>query len=237
MSARWYFLSSWVALLSCCVLAGAASAAPIIVQYTFQGGTCTLTDPTVCTATTTALNTTASTVNNTGSSADLLYSAAPPSSAFVEQLILSTTPADAVANNQYFQFTIAANVGYSLALSDITFDAARGGSSTPRGWVLRSSVDGFAADIATDTVPTVQPTFTGFNTSLAAGAYQGLTSPVTFRIYGFAPGAPGVGILYDNLTVHGNVMMSQPVPIPGALMMLLGGLGALASLAKRASWR
>lgn len=229
ISRRAISYSSFVTILVGCLLGAPAIAAPLIVQYTFQSGTCTLTDPTACAATTTASNATATMVNNTGSSADLMYGVAVPNSTFVEQLILSTTAADAVSNNQYFQFTVAANLGYALNLSDLTFDAASGGTSNPRGWVLRSNIDGFGADIATAAIPTIQPAFTPFSIDLTGAAYQGLASPVTFRIYGYAPSAPGVGIFYDNLTLNGEV-----VPLPSAILMLLGGLGALVPLAKRA---
>ena len=53
---------------------------------------------------------------------------------------------------------------------------------------------------------------------------------MTFRIYGYAPTAPGVGKYYDNLTLNG--LVTQTIPIPSALLMLLSGLGALVSLAK-----
>ena len=128
-----------------------------------------------------------------------------PNTVFLQDLVFSTTAAAAVSNNQWFQFTVGANAGYIMDLSSLTFDAARGGSSTPRGWVLRSSIDAFAANIATATIPTTQPTLTPFSVSLSAPSYQSLVAPVTFRIYGYAPATTGAGNFFDNLTLNGTV--------------------------------
>ena len=127
--------SSLVTIVFGCLLGAPAMAAPIIVQYTFPIGNFA--------PTTTALNVTSAAVNDTGSSADLAQGVAFPNTVYLQQLVLSTTAATAVSNNQFFQFTIGANAGYQLDLSDLTFDAARSGPTTPRGWVLRSSIDGF----------------------------------------------------------------------------------------------
>jgi len=216
--------SSLLTIIFGCLLGAPAIAAPIIVQYGFPLGSFL--------PTTTALNATSAAISTVGSSALPAPGIGFPNTLYLEQGIVSTTPAAAVANNQFFSFTISANAGYQLDLSDLTFDAARGGSSSPRGWVLRSSIDGFAANIATDVVPTDQPTVTPFSVNLSAAQYQGLLSPVTFRIYGYAPTAPGVGTYYDNLTLNG--LVTQTIPIPSALLMLLGGLGALVPVAKRA---
>lgn len=199
--------------------------ATIIVQYTFPGSSFS--------PTATAANTTATPVNDTGSSADLEPGSTLPNSIFLEQLILSTTPAAAVANNQFFQFTTTPTPGFELDLTSLTFDAGRGGGSTPRGFVLRSSLDGFASDIATGTIPTVQPTLTPFSIDLSGISFQGITSALTFRIYGFTPSAPLVGVFYDDLTLNGTVVSAQAVSEPGTLTMV--GMGLLGLLGF--SWR
>lgn len=216
-----------VALLMAMAGQAPAMAASVIVQYTFPGGGFA--------ATTTAANVTATVVNATGSSADLAAGIALPDSAFLEQLVFSETPAAAVSNNQFFQFTVGSTSGYQLDLSSLAFDAGRGGASNPRGWVLRSSIDGFAADIGTAAIPTVQPTLTHFSIDLSGAAFQDLVAAVTFRIYGYAPAVPGVGSFFDNLTLNGSVNSDILVPIPGALAMFLAALGTVAARARRAS--
>lgn len=209
-------------LLISCFLAGGLlgsvpASAAVIVQYTFPGS--------AFAPTTTASNTTATPVNATDSSANLepgVFS----DSIFLRQVVLSTTPAEAVSNNQFFQFTATPDAGFELDLTNLTFDAARGGFSTPRGWVLRSSLDGFATDIATATIPTAEPTLTPFLIDLSGPAFQDVASAMTFRIYDFAPSI-GVGIFYDNLTLNGAVAQVQAVPEPASLALLGLGLAGL----------
>jgi hypothetical protein len=169
--------------------------AAIITQYTAPGSSFA--------PTTVAPFTTAGPLNDTGSWADLQPGDTLPNSVFLQQNVASPTPAAGVANNQFFQFSTSASTGFSLNLSNLTFDAGRGGPSTPRGWVLRSSVDSFSSTIATADVNTQQPTMSPFAVNLAAPVFQNL-SDVTFRLYGYAPGT-GVGMFYDNLTLNGSV--------------------------------
>ena len=171
----------------------------------------------------------AAALTDIGSAADLQPGAALPTSGFVQQLVASPTRADAVSNNQFFEFAVGPDAGFEMDLTGLHFDAGRGGSSTPRGWVLRSSVDGFASDIATAEIPTVQPALTSFDVSLLGVPYQDLVSPVTFRIYGYAPTAGGVGLFYDNLNVTGFINAVAPVPgdtsVPEPVALCLLGIG------------
>jgi hypothetical protein len=114
------------------------------------------------------------------------------------------TPEDAVDDDAYFQFTVAVNPGLSLALDSLVFFAARGGVSTPRGWVLRSDVDGFASNIDTQEVPTQRPELTPFLVDLSGPAFQGL-SAVTFRIYTYITD-PGTSVDYVDVTLNGMVV-------------------------------
>ena len=57
------------------------------------------------------------------------------------------TAADAIANSAYFSFVVTPNAGSLMDFSALTFDAARGGAGTPRGYEVRSSVDNFASTL------------------------------------------------------------------------------------------
>jgi hypothetical protein len=164
-------------------------------------------------------------LNENGSSGDLQPGVGLADTVFLQQNITSPTAADAVVNNQYFQFTVSAETGFELDLVSLTFDATRGGSSTPRGWVVRSSLDNFATDIAAADVPTQNPTLTSFNVDLTAIMFQDITSQVTFRIYGYAP-TSGVGIFYDNIELHGAFEVAgSGIPEPASLgLMICGGV-------------
>jgi hypothetical protein len=201
-------------------LNGAVEEDPILVKYTAPGGSFT--------PTTIGDNVLAGNLNDFGSSGDLQPGVGMPDTVFLQQNGVATDPSQAVGNNQFFQFSLTAATGMELDMSSITFDAARGGASTPRGWVVRSSLDGFSSDIGTDVVPSQNPNLTAFGIDLSGlSLFQNVTSQVTFRIYGYAP-TTGVGMFYDNIAVHGSV---QAVPEPGTLAVL--GIGALVALRRR----
>jgi hypothetical protein len=113
----------------------------------------------------------------------------------------STTADQAVANGRYFEFTIMADDGFLLDLDNLMFGADRGGSGTPRGWVVRSSLDGFATNIATADCSTVRPDLKLYTVDLSHAAYMDLTQ-ITFRIYSYAPAA-GNSVEYVDVTVNG----------------------------------
>jgi hypothetical protein len=106
---------------------------------------------------------------------------------------VATTAAAAVTSNDYFQFTIHGGAG--LFLKRIQLKAARGGSSTPRGFIIRSSADGFASDLVADKpVPTIRTTYTEYDFPVNLD----LTSPATLRFYIYGPIAGGSSIEFDD---------------------------------------
>jgi hypothetical protein len=153
----------------------------------------------------------------------------PPNAPFLRLDPQGNSPdlATALTNNKYYQFTLSAAAGFELDLSSLTFDVARGGGGTPRGYAVRSSADGFATNLSTADVLTVRPTYTPISIDLTGAAFQNLPS-LTFRVYSYSPAA-GSSVDYDNIVVNGNLSV---VPEPTASAVLL--LGAAAGLgAKR----
>lgn len=150
----------------------------------------------------------------------------PPNAPFLrlDPQANSATAAQAVTNNKYFQFTISPLNQVTLDLESLTFDAARGGSGTPRGYVVRSSFDNFATNLAQADLLTVRPAYTPVTVNLSS--FADTADPVTFRIYSYSPGA-GSSVDYDNITVNGNV-----IPEPTTGLLLVAGLG-ICSLRRR----
>ncbi len=124
----------------------------------------------------------------------------------------------AVTNGVFFSFTLEPDTGYVMNLDSLQFKASRGGASTPRGWVVRSSLDGYATNIDSADIPTQRPTWTDYSLNLSGSLYQNISGPVTFRFYVYSPAA-GSTIEFDNITLNGTV-----VPEPSAWALAASGL-------------
>jgi len=191
--------------------------AAVLAQYTFG----TVDTPTFAATTTDPLLTASAVTGNAALTAfnlqtNLGYASQPvllniPSSG-------STTAANAVTNASYFSFTVdPTSVGATFSLTNLTFDAARGGSGSPRGWVVRSSADSFATNLGTSDIGTVRSTFTNYSVSLTGSSFQDLTGPITFRIYSYSPSTLS-SVEYDNITLNG-----VAIPEPSSLALLAAG--------------
>ena len=91
-----------------------------------------------------------------------------------------------------------------MSFTTLTFSGARGSTSTPRGYVVRSSADNYAANICAADFTVQQPTFQTITCDLSGAIYQSLTSAVTFRIYAYAPSTSNQ-VQYDDITINGTV--------------------------------
>ena len=114
-----------------------------------------------------------------------------------------TTPALAVTNNSYFEFTLTADAGYHLDLSSLTFDSWKGGSGT-RGYDARTSVDNFAATVGQADIPTTRFTSTPVSINLSGASYQD-RSAITIRVYSYAGSQSSVE--YDNVSLNGTASL------------------------------
>ncbi len=101
---------------------------------------------------------------------------------------------------EYNQFRITAASCYSMDLNRIIFThrcSASGGTPT---WILRSSVDNYAANIATGQVLTTDKIDT-----INLGAAFNAVTDVTFRLYLINMGASGATWRNDNVKLYGNI--------------------------------
>jgi hypothetical protein len=122
----------------------------------------------------------------------------------------ATSQSAAVAGNSYFSFTLNASPFVQFTATALNFNIARGGTTTPRGYVVRSSVDGFASNLAAADVATVRPTLTPVTIALP-GTFQNLTN-VTFRIYIYALNNT-VSEEMDDLSVSGSAQSVASAPV------------------------
>jgi hypothetical protein len=112
---------------------------------------------------------------------------------------------------KYYQFSITPNGGFNMNLSAVTFQTQRSNTG-PATWVLRSSLDGYASNIATGSVPTAFAQQTsGVLTSNPA--YQGISSETIFRIYGLSATSTGGTMRIDNLIIEGSTAPASTAPL------------------------
>ncbi|HEY4287344.1 MAG TPA: hypothetical protein VGN00_09630 [Puia sp.] len=119
-------------------------------------------------------------------------------------------PTGAIDPNAYLQFSVNTTTGHYLVLNTVTMVIRRSNTGNPQGagpnrWSLRSSLDGYTADIATNSMTYNYATFT---VTLPA-AFQSLSSGVTFRLYGYNTTINSGGnsrFVTDNISVQGQAI-------------------------------
>jgi hypothetical protein len=116
-------------------------------------------------------------------------------------------PAGGLNPAVYFQFGLAPIAGFQLDITSVVLRIRRSNTGTPAGsgpvsWSLRSSIDGFATDIASGSM-----THNYANYTIAPGsAFLNVYTPVTFRLYGYnmSTGSGGTSrLVIDNISVDG----------------------------------
>lgn len=155
---------------------------------------------------TTASGVTGGTVTNS-----LLSSLTQGSAGYASDNVSSANPASgatsaslAVSAGSYFFFSITPAAGKKISLTTLTFNAARGGGATPRGYDVRSSQDEFAATLQTADLLTQRTTWTAVSVDLSAAAFQDQSGTITFNIYIYAPSTVNA-VDWDDLVVNGTV--------------------------------
>lgn len=126
----------------------------------------------------------------------------------------TTTSTLAVTNDSYFYLTITPAGGKKISLTTLTFNMARGGASTPRGYQVRSSVDSYAASLGGADISTQRTTWTAVNIDLSGASFQNVTSSITFNVYVYAP-LSGNSLDFDDVVVNGTVEDSGTVEQEG----------------------
>jgi hypothetical protein len=124
--------------------------------------------------------------------------------------------------NTYFQVTITPNSGTVYSLTGITFTSQRSGTGI-RTYSIRSSVDGYATNLPASINPAnselsvqtgnifyrvIDATTTaqdGSTITLNGSSFTNITTPVTFRFYGWNSEATGGTFSIDNVAMSGNI--------------------------------
>ncbi len=143
----------------------------------------------------------------------------------------------------YYGFTITPTVGQTLNLTSLAFSERR--SATGIGTIgVRSSLDGFAANIATITVP--DDVLVRRQTINFGAAFTGITNAITIRIYGYAAeqaagtwrlgtsgGTDNPNNFPANLQVSGSITSGTVVPEANTFALIAPALGVLGAVVAR----
>ena len=144
------------------------------------------------------------------------------------------TVATALSTNSFFTITVNAAADAPMTLTQLLFEVGKGGTADPRGYFIRSSLDGYASDIFSQTLPvgaTAAPVATIVNLSSIPGMARVTT--VTFRFYIYTPNPASNSIDFRNLSVVGTQAPALPVPVNQFTWLLGAMLAALAVIALR----
>lgn len=205
-------LQASILAISAVLLAQAPAGAEVISGFNFGPNGTT---PSILTPTTVGLNVVISPITaDAGATLDISSGQGnPPSTAPWLRVVPNgtfTTAAAAVTGNVDFKWTVDVTRGSVLNLNNLVFDAIKGGAGT-RGFAVRSSVDGFGANLFTSDI-TAQRGVNGSamqsfaSPDLTANAlYQGLTT-ITFKIYSYSNGN-GSSVEYDNIVLNGSTTL------------------------------
>jgi hypothetical protein len=131
-------------------------------------------------------------------------------------------------SNDYFTWTLTPAAGTKLNLVSLTY-TGQASASGPVNFTLRSSVDSFTTAIGT-------PTATGTTITLTSPSFQGLTSSVEFRLYGWA-GSSGLGTFSVNDFTFSGTLSAVPEPSTYAAIVGSAAFGAVVVVRRRGRTR
>lgn len=137
---------------------------------------------------------------------------------------------------QYFTLTIAPDPGYFIDLQDLLLQAARGGGSD-RGFRIRTSLDGFTADVNPSSTALMsdanggsqRPDFTPYTIDLSGPEFDNITSAVEFRFYPWSS-FQNNSIEMDNLVFRGDVAL---IPEATSIALLLSAVALSCGVRRR----
>src|SRR5690606_14358146 len=196
-------MKKFYSLLAVIAVSATVSAQAFTATYSFDG------TPPATVAATTGSNFTASAFTQSG------YTATTTGNRFA----WSDAPtANTPSASKYLEVTVTPASGYYLDVSSVTFRVQRSGTG-PRYYAVRSSVDGYTANLPASVVPANQelevvPTnqfhyvndiSTGQDGSTVQPAVVDQADPVTFRFYFYGAEASGGTFSVDDVVITGNV--------------------------------
>ena len=100
--------------------------------------------------------------------------------------------------NDYYEFTLTANLGYEINFTGFTYTSAVSSGDNIGNIVVRTSLDNFTTNIAT-------PNANGATIVLTSSSYQGVSNPITFRIYAWGGNRKNAEFGIDDFAFTGTI--------------------------------
>lgn len=113
--------------------------------------------------------------------------------------------------NDYFTWTITPTGGATLNLTSFVYTGQASGTG-PTTFSFRTSADSFSTGLGTATA-------TGATITLTGGAFQGLSSALEFRLYGWGASSASGTFSVNDFTFNGSV---SAIPEPSTYAALAG---------------
>jgi hypothetical protein len=135
------------------------------------------------------------------------------------------TTATSIDTNDYYEFTVTPNSNIETTLDSLAFDARRSNTG-PQNIEFRSSLNSYSSSLSTNSLDSAG-SFSSFTTTLPSASFTSLTSPITFRIYGYSASGTAGTFRLDNVTLYGS---TQTVPFefsPSLGLLLVGACWGL----------
>ena len=179
----------------------------VIANYTFDGASATSTDS--------EPNSTAADFMKNPASSDWGFSLG--GNVFARSTATTASEASAIADDDYFSFTVTPNAGIELDLAQLTFDTTHnltGGGSPDTGaemkFFVRSSVDNFTANIGT-TYTQAWNTSTSRTLDLSGVSFQDVSAAIEFRFYIYDSGVDDFdnGARTDDVILEGKAYLAR----------------------------
>ncbi|SFQ65507.1 Ig-like domain-containing protein [Flavobacterium akiainvivens] len=129
--------------------------------------------------------------------------------------------------NDYFTFTITPATGYALNFTGAQFTAQKSNTG-PVSFAVRSSLDNYVASVYT-----FSPEGNNFDleVDLSGAAFQGVTSAITFRIYGWGGSGDAGTFSINDFVFNGTVSVPcAPVALPTAAAQAFCGNATVSQL-------
>jgi hypothetical protein len=143
------------------------------------------------------------------------FTVSPPNAGSIPSSSTSSNQTEAIANNDYFSFTLTPTIGHSLTLTNLELSARYyvvNTLATEASVFVRSSLDDFASDVGSNSFSFLN-LYSAMSIPLGASFTQ-IPSNITFRVYVFDDTTDATdGIRIDDIFVRGSIDTLPPTVI------------------------